>query len=315
MEIGAGHVMRVSAIAEELIDRHLDVVFVGDINGLPWVNERITSMGFSAIHPSLSTFASNQESDVLILDSYIIDPGDPFVKDARWKAIIAVVDDVTPIYKADLYIHSGSGTNWTPPPGFSRAPLLSGVDYLAIRKSIREIAKLPRLTAKRALEITVVGGGSDPFGFCVAISKLLRTLGGDFRVSIFTGDKRGLQVDPRFMFLPSGPKFEENLRSTDLVFTTAGTSSWELLSLGLPIGLALAADNQAANYEYQITNNLALDIGFYSSSGKWNLQKENIEILVGNSTTRSVLHEKSSAAIDGQGVARIADSILQICLR
>ena len=81
---GAGHVMRVSAIAEELINRNLDVIFVGDIKGLPWVQQRIVSLGFSEVHPDSSTFSANQESDVLILDSYVIDPGDAFVVQKKW---------------------------------------------------------------------------------------------------------------------------------------------------------------------------------------------------------------------------------------
>ena len=48
--IGAGHVMRSSAIAEELIARGEDVIFVGQISDLPWVEERIASLGFTHIH-------------------------------------------------------------------------------------------------------------------------------------------------------------------------------------------------------------------------------------------------------------------------
>lgn len=309
---GAGHVMRVSAIAEELINRNLDVIFVGDIKGLPWVQQRIVSLGFSEVHPDSSTFSANQESDVLILDSYVIDPGDAFVDQKKWKSVIAFVDNVTPLYKANLYIHSGSGTSWTPPLDCSEVPFLSGVNYLAIRKSIREMVRPPSFVSKPDLDITIVGGGSDPFGFCVAMSKFLHTLDDQFSVSIFTESTREVPIDSRFNYQLVGPKFDEHLKRTDLVFTTAGTSSWELLSLGLPIGLALAADNQRANYEFQVQNSLALDVGSYNSSGWWDLSDINIESLVNDATIRSVLCDNAGAAIDGQGVSRIANHILRI---
>ena len=74
--IGAGHVMRSSAIAEELIARGENVVFLGQISGLPWVEERIASLGFTMIHDYPSEFISKPESDVLILDSYEISIND-----------------------------------------------------------------------------------------------------------------------------------------------------------------------------------------------------------------------------------------------
>ena len=48
--IGAGHVMRSSAIAEELIAKGKQVIFVGQITDLPWVEERIASLGFAHVY-------------------------------------------------------------------------------------------------------------------------------------------------------------------------------------------------------------------------------------------------------------------------
>ncbi len=48
--MGAGHVMRSSAIAEELISRGNNVIFVGRISNLPWVEKRIASLGFSQVY-------------------------------------------------------------------------------------------------------------------------------------------------------------------------------------------------------------------------------------------------------------------------
>lgn len=312
-EIGAGHVMRVSAIAEELIDRGLEVIFVGDIDMLPWVQERIISLGFAAVYSSTSSFTSRPETDVLILDSYVIDPLDEFIGPKEWRKVVAIVDDTTPAYRANLYVHSGSGTNWTPPPDCADATFLAGIDYLAVRKSIRDIVGMPRTDSSKSLRIAVVGGGSDPYGFCSAVSKFLHNLDGDFLASVFTDNREEFPIDPRFLYLPIGPEFEKTLPNVDLVFTTAGTSSWELLSLGLPIGLALAADNQLVNYEHQTQQDLALSIGYYEFTIAWHLDPENIESLVNNPKVRAALQDNARDAIDGRGVERIVDSITMIC--
>ncbi len=62
---GSGHVMRSSAIAEELIGRGLDVIFVGKTAGLGWLEKRIKSLGFSAIYESESLFRPDPKGDVL----------------------------------------------------------------------------------------------------------------------------------------------------------------------------------------------------------------------------------------------------------
>ena len=70
--IGSGHVMRLSAIAEELIARGEEVIFVGSISNLPWVEDRIAELGFSEICENEKEFTPKSDSDVLILDSYQI---------------------------------------------------------------------------------------------------------------------------------------------------------------------------------------------------------------------------------------------------
>ena len=88
--MGAGHVMRSSAIAEELIARGEEVIFVGQISDLPWVEESISSLGFSLIFKQSSDYISRSESDVLILDTYKSEVTDPFLDPENWLHIVAI---------------------------------------------------------------------------------------------------------------------------------------------------------------------------------------------------------------------------------
>jgi spore coat polysaccharide biosynthesis predicted glycosyltransferase SpsG len=102
---GSGHVMRSSAIAKELIDRGLEVVFVGKTTELGWLAKRIKSLGFSAIYESESLFQSNPKIDVLILDTYVVPLSNKFIAKHNWAKVITVVDELTPEFAADLRIH------------------------------------------------------------------------------------------------------------------------------------------------------------------------------------------------------------------
>lgn len=107
----------------ELIARGEGVIFVGQISGLPWVEERIASLGFSFIHNNPSKFISNPESDVLLLDSYEIEVDNVFLAPENWLHIVAMVDELTPSYRCTLRIHPGLDSNWV---GDSKVPILAG---------------------------------------------------------------------------------------------------------------------------------------------------------------------------------------------
>jgi spore coat polysaccharide biosynthesis predicted glycosyltransferase SpsG len=307
-KIGAGHVMRCCAIAEELIDRGQKVVFVGETKSLPWVQERVSALGFSGIYADPEQFHSDPKSDMLILDSYEIDPGDSFISPVHWRGIVAIVDDATPQVYADLCIHPGSGTTWLPPSPETEVQFLSGIEYIPIRKSIRNSRH--QSSSKAELKILVIGGGSDFLDFCGAIGSALHILSEQFSAIFFVGPTTTLPPDTRFTSVTVGADLDYFLDEADLVFTTAGTSSWELLSCGFPIGLACAVDNQVANYRYQTEALLALGIGLRNDKGKWELDKEAIHKLVTHSEIREELSKKAGHVVDGKGCARIAHEIL-----
>jgi hypothetical protein len=155
----------------------------------------------------------------------------------------------------------------------------------------------------------VIGGGSDFFDFCGAIGNALHILSEQFSAIFVVEPSTILPPDPRFTSVAIGAKLEDFLVGTDLVFTTAGTSSWEFLSCGLPIGLACAVDNQVANYRYQTQEHLVLGIGLRSENNQWELDQMAIHKLIADSEIRRELSKKASHVVDGQGSARIADEI------
>ena len=202
--IGAGHVMRISAIAEELIGLKENVIFVGQISGLPWVEQRIFSLGFNHIHIDQTSFVSDPENDVLIIDSYSISKDDLFIKPNNWFRIISIVDEETPDYQCDLRIHPGLDSSWK---GESKIPILSGPEYIPLRKSIAK-NKLNRDKKAKTINFAVIAGGSDPCGLIPTMAEILHSFEDEFRVFLFAASEQNLVSDPRLVYVDAGDQLE-----------------------------------------------------------------------------------------------------------
>jgi spore coat polysaccharide biosynthesis predicted glycosyltransferase SpsG len=196
--------MRSSAIAEELIKRGEDVVFVGRISDLSWVEERIASLGFSYICDYSTEFNSKSGSDVLILDSYKIDIRDDFVKPENWLHIVTLVDEFTPDYRCTLRIHPGLDAEWV---GKSETPILAGPKYIPLRSSLSDYIHAGN-DVQNSLKIAVVAGGSDPFGLVHKIANILAKIPEQFEVFLFSSLNSDSTLDSRFKYFEPYSDFD-----------------------------------------------------------------------------------------------------------
>ncbi|TRZ85485.1 MAG: hypothetical protein D4R83_06710 [Streptomycetaceae bacterium] len=303
--IGAGHVMRSTAVAEELIARGNDVVFVGQISGLPWAEERIASLGFTLIHNNPSNFISNPKSDVLFLDSYEIPIDNAFIAPKNWLHIVAMVDELTPGYRCTLRIHPGLDPNWI---GQSNVPILSGPKYIPFRSSLSKNMHTAS-QGQNKLKIAVVAGGSDPYGMVNEIAKILAKIPEKFEAYLFSDSLHDSSLDSRFRVIEVGQHLDEHTKNADLVLTTSSTSSLEFLARGLCVGIICAVDNQEQYYNSLGELDVAAQIGFRNLDNKWNLDKEKIYSLITSSDLRANLIEKAKGLIDFKGASRIVDAM------
>jgi UDP-2,4-diacetamido-2,4,6-trideoxy-beta-L-altropyranose hydrolase len=308
---GAGHVLRSSVLAQELIDRGYSVVFLGDTSELPWVSDYVSNLGFTSVSLPNNAFKSEPMTDYLILDSYSIDTFDPLIFQENWQRILVLVDEVTPKYLGDMYVHPGIHTTWTPPINLSFCELLMGAEYLLIRKSIRQIVKENSPETKRGLRLLITAGGSDPFNFCEQVVRILERSSVSFEAFILASNFELPAGDMRFKFVPLGGQYEELLGNIDWVFSTAGTSSWEFQYLGISIALAKAVTNQNESYQFQIQNNLASDFGYRDLSGNWMLDETLVDQIIRIESNKIAVPTRTQTLIDGQGAKRIIDKFLQ----
>jgi spore coat polysaccharide biosynthesis predicted glycosyltransferase SpsG len=305
MSIGSGHVMRSSAIAEEAVARGIPSFFVGNISDLTWVSERISGLGFMQVLENSSEFIPDVNEDILIIDSYGIPTDDEFVQLRNWSKVVSIFDELTPDYPCDLRIHPGLTKAW-PEPFSGRT--LSGPKFVPLRKSIKNsIVHSPEGT----LEVLVVGGGSDTYGFVPGVVKVLTKSTQDFHATIFTNYFSGVDLDERFSVSEFGLNLDLVANTVDLVFTTASTTSLEFLARESAVAIGCAVDNQELYYKELSGGNYAAPIGKFLNN-EWHLDTELIQELISSETLRTKLRGNSADLIDLDGAKRIVDEILKI---
>jgi len=304
--IGTGHVMRSSAIGEELIERGEEVIFVGEFSDIPWLALRINNLGLSQILLKEGDYSSNPETDVLILDSYIIPVEEEFVKKDRWKRIVVITDYRTPAYEAHLVVRPGLAIDQK---SGSMNKTLEGPKYIPFRKSIRR--NRASSTPNEVLEILVVGGGTDSFNFAAAVCEALKNNEDNFHANIFTNQIVLDSLDSRFTAIPIGSKLDWFADICQLVFTTASTTSLEFVAREVAVGIGCAIDNQEEYYESLTSYGVAIPIGEFVD-GSWEINQLKVQELVNSKELRERLRQKCSGLIDLQGAKRIVDEILKL---
>jgi spore coat polysaccharide biosynthesis predicted glycosyltransferase SpsG len=303
---GAGHVMRSSAIAEEAVGQGIECAFIGSIEGIDWLEERVRTLGFSHFG-TLSDYKPNPNSDVLILDSYDLDPSDFHIQQFLWKKIVVLADDLTPNYQCNLVVHPGLDDSWF---CGDRKFLLGGPDYIPLRKSI---SRIDREINSRVKKIVVFGGGTDSFNLATVVGKALVGLEGFDSVVFFSSHNSEIEVlDSRFRICSLGASLDKELSDADLVLTTASTSSVEVVARGIPLGVALATDNQKIYFRALLELGLASEIGARSTTGLWDLDVYQIANLISDVRLRSKLVANSIGKIDFDGSKRIVEAIVSM---
>jgi spore coat polysaccharide biosynthesis predicted glycosyltransferase SpsG len=269
------------------------------------VREYDSNLGFMGICKPEEQFLTNQIMDILILDSYDISITDPFIQPKNCNKILVLVGDTTPTYIGDLYIHPGPETSWTKPEPQSTSLFLFGLEYLLIRKSLREYKHAFVKNDNDETKILITAGGSDPFAFSQNLVKLLSESLFAFHTFVLAPDFQLPNQDPRFELIQLGNEYERLLGAIDFVFTTAGTSSWEYHFLGIPIALASAVENQERNYRYQIDKNIASDLGYRDSNGTWNLNELLLKKIFNKKWRNSLKIHLDTSLMDGGGASKI----------
>jgi spore coat polysaccharide biosynthesis predicted glycosyltransferase SpsG len=301
--IGAGHVMRVTTIAQEAIARGHECHFVGAISELSWVDKYIRKLGFKSLSQQVDSFDTNFHNEILVLDSYTVALDSPFNNLNIWKMVVCITDQFTPKYSADIFVNQSMKSK----PTLNNRLELNGPDFALIRKSIK------KSTSQNAIEfppkLLILGGGSDPYGFVRAVLQKLRSFDLPFVAHVFSDENLQSFSDLNIHQHQLGSELDVFADSVDLVITTASTSSIEFIAREIPTLVACAVDNQEKCYSELGELGFAIPIGIRNSFGDWELDLRTIKKAIEDPEIRSNLKLRVQGVIDLKGPSRILDKI------
>jgi len=319
---GTGHVMRCITLAEELRSRGHEVHLVTHELAIDWLSTAVAASGVT-VHPSaLDTLSTSQvvelHPDWVVVDSYRIPAREiSLANDA--VPVLAIVDEDTRDIRASLYLDQNLGAERVRRPSWMEPRMLAGAEYVLVRDAVLE-ARRPEPWLIQGGRATIVSfmGGTDPTGACTHVVRelvhadveadLVVVAPGEQHEAIrsLLAGRSGAEV-----LLPT-PDLPQLFARADIVVSAAGTSAWDLCTLGVPSVLMAVVENQSPSLAEAVARGaaLGLDVSDDVRSLVGRLGALVITLL-SEEATRHRLSMTSREIFDGEGKSRVVDRMEQ----
>lgn len=334
--IGMGHLMRCMSVAIALKKKHVKVVFITS-------NEQsknfVTEKGFSCVQlsgqyksmeeevPEILEILSAQRIHLLLVDSY----GATEMYLAQIKAHVPVfyMDDmgrmslpVEGLINYNIYGRDMDYEKHYP----DTTVLLLGSDYAPVKPEFLQTSYEVRAQVKRIL---ITMGGSDSLNIAGQLGRLLlEVLPDDIEITLICGrfcpHLQELQTfseeNSRVHVLTDVSDMWNQMAVCDLAIAAAGSTMYELCTMGVPTICCYYVENQRRIAEGFADRTSMLNAGDFSQNPERVLQAiaGNVQKLIADKATRSRLSTEMKIVSDGNGAARIAEKLcnyLKICKR
>jgi spore coat polysaccharide biosynthesis predicted glycosyltransferase SpsG len=320
--------MRCLALAEELLRRGLEVVFVCDAHTVPWAGAQIAARGI-AVEPAVWTPDEHVELferlrlDTVVFDSYDLDPSVYAAVRATGVPTLAIVDGDFRGAEADVLVDQNLAAELDHPQLPGHSIRLAGLSYVMIRDEIRDLRPVePPVRRPIAVpKVFAFFGGTDAFGAGPYVVQALAATGVPFDATVVapTTDLAAkiatteLRPQQRVDVIGPTDRLAAAVREADLTISASGTSTWELLCLGATAGLVCVVDNQVMGYERAIATGTAAGIGVLSDlKADPSTAAAVLKRLLTDPTERARLATAGWKLVDGNGRTRVADALLAL---
>ncbi|HEV8322562.1 MAG TPA: UDP-2,4-diacetamido-2,4,6-trideoxy-beta-L-altropyranose hydrolase [Myxococcota bacterium] len=256
----------------------------------------------------------------VVVDGYQFDQAYRAAVRAR-GATSLVIDDLRPQdVIADVFLDQNFGAGGVAYGNSGGAAMLLGVEFAVLRDEFREAAAVPaRRTPARARRLLVSMGGSDPDGMTGRVLDACARLDDpDLQVDVLCGAAnahvaalRARAGSERFALrvLVDPPGVAALMREADLAIAAGGTTSWEMMCVGLPSVKVVLADNQRPVVRALAAAGLCADAGDAGALTPARLAAA-IDALAADAEQRRYMADEGRRRVDGRGADRVAAALL-----
>jgi UDP-2,4-diacetamido-2,4,6-trideoxy-beta-L-altropyranose hydrolase len=317
-DIGMGHAVRCVTLAEEFARRGFSCVFFARANDavarfMDKAHMRLVDiprLGRREEAAWLSAYTAGY--GITVFDSYLLD--DEYIdrQNASGKKVCCIDDNALYTYSCDYVINYNFFADELPLRfGKKRPEVLLGGRYCLLRDEFRNAQ--PLAIRKDARRVFVCLGGSDPDNITYPIVQQLKQLA-DVETTVVVGPAN--RNADSIVSLAAGnvnvildpPSISEVMASCDVAVVSAGSIVYEVASLGMPLMLAVIADNQTRMRDYMRKRGFTAYNDFSEAAAR--KISSDVERLLADYEKRSAQSALLREMADKHGAKQVADRIL-----
>lgn len=339
-KIGMGHVMRCLSVADALVKRGEEVLFVtADDTPVPLLTKK--GIPYRVLHtdyadmeaelpklwnalselPQGSGAALLQRNTSILVDSYYVTE----------KYLAALKSRITTIYMDDIYAFSypvdmlinyniyGEEMGYEKDAAFADTKLLLGTEYVPLREEF-SAAEQQRTAANCGILITT--GGSDSFNLAGQLlmeamkydalkEKEYHVVSGSLNPHI--GELQALAEKHENIHIHCNvTNMAELMAENEVALSAGGSTLYEFCAMGVPVIAFSFAENQERLVQTFVKRGIAQYGGNYRTDGNKMIQNTiaGLETLLEDENLRTEYRKKARTLVDGKGAGRIAEAIL-----
>lgn len=342
-KIGMGHVMRCLSVADALVKRGEEVLFVtADDTPVPLLTKkgipyRVLHTNYADMEAELPELwevlrelpqgaespeeALPQRNTFILVDSYYVTE----------KYLAALKKRITTIYMDDIYAFSypvdmlinyniyGEEMGYEKDAAFADTKILLGTEYVPLREEF-SAAEQQRTAADGGILITT--GGSDSFNLAGQLlmeamkydalkEKEYHVVSGSLNPHI--GELQALaQKHENIHIHCNVTNMAELMAESEVALSAGGSTLYELCAMGVPVIAFSFAENQERLVQTFVKRGIAQYGGNYRTDGNKMIQNTiaGLETLLEDENLRTEYRKKARTLVDGKGADRIAEAIL-----
>lgn len=188
--------------------------------------------------------------------------------------------------------------------------------YIALREEFQHYHRQERAIPEVISSILVTQGGSDTYGFTPMIVTALKSIPGNFLVTVVTGWafrhfahlEAALQGDQRFRVVHGTKDMAGLMTTSDLAITGGGNTMFELACVGTPAIVVCAEEFEVETARRLAAEAAVINLGFGGRLGTDTLARAARDLMDAPQMRRH-MSTRGKELVDGQGSQRIAQLV------
>lgn len=342
-KIGMGHVMRCLSVADALVKRGEEVLFVtADDTPVPLLTKK--GIPYRVLHTDYADMEAELPELLAVLreltlraespDAALAQKNTSILVDSYYvteKYLAALKKRITTIYMDDIYAFSypvdmlinyniyGEEMGYEKDAAFADTKLLLGANYVPLREEF--LAGEQQRTAANC-GILITTGGSDSFNLAGQLlmeamkydalkEKEYHVVSGSLNLHI--GELQALaQKHENIHIHCNVTNMAELMAESEIALSAGGSTLYELCAMGVPVIAFSFAENQERLVQTFVKRGIAQYGGNYRTDGNKMIQNTiaGLETLLEDENLRTEYRKKARALVDGKGADRIAEAII-----